>query len=475
MSDLKKIQVDGVLYDVNVPDGKIGTEQLKDGKVALADNLASWAARQQMEVVDEWSTPVRTTGGSLSIDTSKGAYILRLQSKGAFKATALMASGGNQLNPSATVGGAYVFIVPKMVQGSYGTADEANGILFVNRQGQNIKPTVRFSETYPSSASDGVAVNPYQFAGHSEWFYPSSGIGYFIVSDLGADAADVCARIAWSTNYNLFEEYAAPSSVNLASVISALVASHSSVSDKMLAVGTLSDEIVFSSNVARWYRRVSAITPVWTNEDLGEGRYLHTAEIPATNGLMKADGQVEDMDGTQIFNVDGTTVSFEDSNATANKTVKYELNDVVTGEVSQSNEYAPNDFGIEYLTGESGDFVISTSYYQGIPDSIYALLDRVAKLEALDEDVDSLIADTEGERDNETIPLLCGQPMILFGSGAPTDGTAPSNWISLADGGYDWNGTPSALGQTYINVSAESNGRYTAVRNGNMGLTWVNF
>ena len=475
MSDLKKIQVDGVLYDVNVPDGKIGTEQLKDGKVARADNLSSWAARQQMEVVDEWSTPVRTTGGSLSIDTSKGAYILRLQSKGAFKATALMASGGNQLNPSATVGGAYVFIVPKMVQGSYGTADEANGILFVNRQGQNIKPTVRFSETYPSSASDGVAVVPYQFAGHSEWFYPASGIGYYIVSDLGTDAANVCARIAWSTNYNLFEEYEAPSSVNLAAAIAAIVATHSSVSDKMLAVGNISDEVIFGSTVARWYRRVSAITPTWENEDLGEGKYRHSATIPSTNGLMKSDGQVEDMDGTQVFNVEGTTVFFEDSNAATNKTVKYELNDVVTGDISQSNEYSPNDFGIEYLTGESGDFVISTSYFQGIPDSIYALLDRVAKLEALDDDVDSLIADTEGEPDFDSIPLLCGQPMILFGTGAPTDGQVPSNWRTLAQGGYDWNGTPSALGQTYINTSAESNGRYTAVRNGIMGLAWVNF
>lgn len=422
MSDLKKIQVDGVLYDVNVPDGKIGTEQLKDGKVALADNLASWAARQQMEVVDEWSTPVRTTGGSLSIDTSKGAYILRLTTKNAFKATSLQASGANLLNPSKKVGDAYVFQVPVMLRGSYGTADEANGILFVDKNGNNLHPTVRFSATYPASAAAGNAVTPYQFAGHSEYFYPSEAIGYFIVTDLGVDAANACARIAWSTNYDLYEAYTAPSSVNLSNIIAAIAQSHSAVSDKMLAVGGISDEAVFGASTAAWTRRCSAVAPTWTNEaGAEEGSYIHTATIPNTNGAMKAGGLAEDLDGNVVLTVDGTTVSYTDNNATSNVVVKYELDTIVTGTVSQSNEYAPDDFGLEVMVDADGGFIIETSYFQGFPDTIAGLISLTYKNEA---DTAAIDMDNMGDAhcksiDMDELPKVCGYPLFIITDGAP--------------------------------------------------------
>ena len=74
--------------------------------------------------------------------------------------------------------------------------------------------------------------------------------------------------------------------------------------------------------------------------------------------------------------------------------------------------------------------------------------------------------------DFDELPLLCGQPMKLFGNGAPSASTVPDNWKQFLDGGYNWDGTPSALGQEYINYAVTSGGHYTAIRDGNMGLKW---
>ena len=419
-----KIKDKAVTTD-KIADGAIGTEQLKDGKVTLADNLASWAARSQMEVIDEWSTRCRTTGGDLSIDTSKGAYILRLITRSSFKASLLSASGANLLNPEVTVGGAYVFMVPVMKRGDYGTADEANGIVFVDKDGNNLHPTVRFSETYPASAADGEAVTPYQFAGHSEYFYPSAKIGYFIVSDLGVSAANACARIAWSTGYQTYEAYRAPSSINLSNVIAAIAASHSGNSDRMLAVGGVSDEVLFGSSAAAWTRRVSVITPTWADTDNGDGTYTHTATIPDTNGAMKAGGLAEDYAGVAVLAVEGTTVSYTDSNATSNVKVKYELATEATGTVSQTNAYQPDDFGIEYLTDAVGEFVIRTSYYQGMPDTVASLISLAHQNEANTAAID---VDNMGDAhcksiDMDELPKVCGYQLIVIASGAPS--TAP--------------------------------------------------
>lgn len=77
-----------------------------------------------------------------------------------------------------------------------------------------------------------------------------------------------------------------------------------------------------------------------------------------------------------------------------------------------------------------------------------------------------------------TLPLLCGQPMILFGEGTPQESVVPKNWKqydAMTDEGYNWNGKPSAIGQQYINLSASTNGRYIAVDKENGTLIWENF
>ena len=80
--------------------------------------------------------------------------------------------------------------------------------------------------------------------------------------------------------------------------------------------------------------------------------------------------------------------------------------------------------------------------------------------------------------DYASLPLLCGQPMILFGDGTPQVSVVPKNWKQYDPAtceGYDWNGLPSAIGQQYINESATANGRYIAVLQNDGILKWINF
>ena len=50
--------------------------------------------------------------------------------------------------------------------------------------------------------------------------------------------------------------------------------------------------------------------------------------------------------------------------------------------------------------------------------------------------------------DYSALPLLCGQPPILYGEGTPQKSVVPLNWKQfdpVTNTGYNWNGTPSAL------------------------------
>lgn len=79
--------------------------------------------------------------------------------------------------------------------------------------------------------------------------------------------------------------------------------------------------------------------------------------------------------------------------------------------------------------------------------------------------------------DDRALPLLCGQPPILFGAGTPKETVVPDNWNQYdpATGeGYNWNGKPSAIGQQYIDTTAASGGRYIAARDGEWALKWIN-
>lgn len=79
--------------------------------------------------------------------------------------------------------------------------------------------------------------------------------------------------------------------------------------------------------------------------------------------------------------------------------------------------------------------------------------------------------------DDRALPLLCGQPPILFGAGTPKETVVPENWNQYdptTGEGYNWNGKPSAIGQQYVDTTAASGGRYIAVRDGEWNLKWIN-
>ena len=79
--------------------------------------------------------------------------------------------------------------------------------------------------------------------------------------------------------------------------------------------------------------------------------------------------------------------------------------------------------------------------------------------------------------DDSALPLLCGQPPILFGAGTPKESVVPDNWNQYdpqTGDGYNWNGKPSALGQQYVDTTTASGGRYVAARNGEWDLKWIN-
>lgn len=96
--------------------------------------------------------------------------------------------------------------------------------------------------------------------------------------------------------------------------------------------------------------------------------------------------------------------------------------------------------------------------------------------EQLSDDVESIVSGLDTAPDYDALPLLCGQPPILYGAGTPQESVVPTNWNQFdpeTGEGYNWTGSPSAEGQQYINTSASSNGRYIAVKSG-YSLTWKN-
>ena len=120
--------------------------------------------------------------------------------------------------------------------------------------------------------------------------------------------------------------------------------------------------------------------------------------------------------------------------------------------------------------------VIATAKLTELISAVQAdMEDVISEKDALIEDMQAAAQLTAN--DHASLPLLCGQPMTLFGAGTPQESIVPSNWKQfdpITGTGYNWNGTPSAEGQVYINTLAEVNGRYTAIQSGH-NLVWKNY
>ena len=356
-------------------------ERLLNGEVvpAKSANLESWEGEEgESEYVQ--TSVADTTGGTLSIDSEKPANLLSVVPASDFGATALVATGFNLLRFATAVGAGWYILVPKLTAtaASIGTAQENNGMLFTDAQGNNLRPTVRFkalADGVPTGVTDGVVATYVDADGRRH--YTTSGIGYLIVSDI--NRATTCMHLAWSRRY---DEYVAVDAAGDAGATVNLAAGINALHDfgLMLQIGALSDSIErTSASRVTWYRRVDRVQPTWTNtpveeEGVATGQYLHEALI----SNMRPDGAAAFMGSDQALSVTGTTVSYTDGNAEAlTNYVKFELAAVVSGTASVSSSFAVEDWGLVLVQGATGTAAFTIAYAQGIPDNLRTALPQL--------------------------------------------------------------------------------------------------
>ena len=357
----------------------------------LADNLTSWAERGETPQNNEWTDVVRTTAGDMSIDSSRTSRLLSVIPLSPFYAQSLRATGFNLLHGAQAAGSGYYFEVPALTFGMINTAEQNNGVLFTNQHGDNLRPTVYFkplTEGVPQHANDGVVADYRDEGGYR--FYLCSEPGYIVVSNITLE--DTCAHIAWSRRYNEFispdNAEDAGSSLPLASLIHT-IHDYDLMLRAEMGEQYVYDELRANNGTVNWFRRVERIQPEWTTADNGDGTYTHTATIAD----MKANGIAEC--GSLALTVSGTTISYTDdqSEATADY-VLYQLSEPVSGIVEQDNAFSVEDWGLEILVDAQGDALITTQYYQSLPDAIAALLTKVPGLRTdLTEEINRRVAD----------------------------------------------------------------------------------
>jgi len=68
-------------------------------------------------------------------------------------------------------------------------------------------------------------------------------------------------------------------------------------------------------------------------------------------------------------------------------------------------------------------------------------------------DIEENPSDFARVADFESMPKLAGQPMLLFCNGTPSSSNKPTNWIDFMQGGYEWTGLPSAIGQQLLDYT----------------------
>lgn len=351
---------------------------LEDGSITpkLSTNFDSWA-EESVSTNYEQTTVVDTTGGTVSIDSSSPANLMKIYPITDFYATSLISTGFNLLHHAIAVGNAWYFEVPhlKATNTSIGTALENNGVLFTGSNHENLRPTVYFkplASGVPTTATDGTLATYTDKDGRRH--YTTSGAGYLIVS--GIERTNVCAHIGWSRRY---DEYISVSDANdagsVVDVASGIHALHSY--DKMLVIGALADRIEKATDTTiKWTRRLDRVQPSWTNtpveeEGVATGQYLHSAEI----STMKADGAATFETINTGLSVNGTTVSYTDNNAEAvTDYVKYELAAEDTGTATISSSFKCEDWGLIVLRGATGAAKINIAYAQNVPDNLRTAL-----------------------------------------------------------------------------------------------------
>ena len=346
-------------------------------------NLVSWEDKK-VPVEDNFDTVIRTTAGDNPINSDDGGILMSISPISDFSCTGLLATAENQLRLKGDGGGAvavgagWYFPVPKLTLGRFGTTDENNGLLLVNQDGENIQDaTVYFkalANGVPTTVTDGTELTPETVNYNDKTYkvYTTPGPGYIIVSDI--TYAETCARIAWEDWYDKFvsptDEEDLGGSINLAPLFAAVP----NGTGKFLVCGraATSAERV---NAEQWLitdpiGRIAS--PAWTNtpDEVEEGAtqtYTHSLIISdiASGGTAIIEGSA------QALSVDGTTVSYSDTNSTAiSGAVRYEKAVAATANVSLASSYTLNDVGVELKEGTTGEANFICEYSQNIADSL---------------------------------------------------------------------------------------------------------
>ena len=524
MTDILKFVVNGVEYSINasacVPAAEAAAEAkvrelIEGGEVIpeLAENLATWAEQHSLTVKNKMSETVRTTAGDDPIKTDEGGRVVSIIPKSDFTAKKFFAGCYNLLKHTTlsesfvggVLTGGYYFLVPKLTFGTFGTAEENNGVLFTGSNQEKLTPTVRFqplSSGIPSSISDGSACSYHDEEGYR--FFTTSGAGWLIVS--GIDRSTTCAHIAWEDWYDKYVPVSESETNPEAKVgILALEAFFALIhSDKVLRVinNEVYDYALFGDSSATGYHVCDSASIVayngsgsikWTDtaNEVSEGgtpTYTHSANLAS----MKANGAAKILGGITL-EVNGNIVSYSDTNEhAAAATVIYERATIETvtknytdSAFSGSNintstgKMNINDCSIEALVGASGEAEITMAYAQNIADALAEIARRrmAETEEALEEeeihaeDLDKEVLSLHAEDPDYKF----GQPRELYAHGTPAESRVPDNWRQLADGGYNWTGKPSALGQTYYNVDNQtgSGSIWKAHLKSNYELDWM--
>lgn len=354
---------------------------MKDGTLppAVANDIASWK-NTNSNVVDTQTESVFTAGGNESVNSNENARIISL-TPGSLTAGAasLVSTGFNLLRNATQIGSSQVwyFLVPYLKFGTFGTADENNGVLFTGSDNGKLTPTVYWkalADGVPTSATDGVAAGYTDSNGYRFYTTPvghEGEVGYFIVQ---ATRATTCAHVAWSGRY---DEYIAVDNAGDAGASLALTSILNNLHSNglMYNIGLVADSVSFTATTAYWTKncdRKQGSDLTWTNTLQEDNEtYLHTATIAD----MLDDSVVVCTNEGITLVVSGKEVSYTDTNSTAITTdyIYYQLATAATGTVAGTYSFVIEDWGVIYFTGVNGTVVSIIEYSQNIVDTLRKL------------------------------------------------------------------------------------------------------
>jgi hypothetical protein len=453
---------------------------------ALADNLASWEEDGGQDVSNTWDETIRTTAGDDPIDTTQGGTLDKVAAQTDFKCDALLTTAYNQLRLKSNGGGAvaigsgWYFPVPTLTLGAFGSAQENNGMLLTDGNGNNIQTAaVRFkplSGGVPTSVTDGTLLTPETVTYNNKTYkvYTTDGPGWLIVDNI--IYGDTCAHIAWEDWYDKFVSPTDPDDVGDTINLAPLFAAAPNGTGKFLVCGGV---VTSAERISATQMKITdpigrVTSPAWTNtlqED--EETYLHTLTVSG----MKSGGYALIEGSDQVLIVEGTTVSYTDSNAEAiSGAVRYEKATPATATATLAKtQYNLNDCGIEMKEGAVGTAYFSNTYTQNIPDA----LSQIAKVKldvslgVIAEALLYIFSENKALRelltgkDNAVLPFIkvqtieCVDTMTMgapdrlesLTAGAPSTANVPTNWDEKTMG--VWDACPRKVGQQYVDKASK--------------------